>query len=364
MLINNTSATEKQINIQEQFITGRYQSLPEVILNKVGRFFQKLHHNQKPVSPWFVGIMVALTILSLSLTISLLRDEFTPLRQQILTLELYAVTVTVVGTFILAAYMSYVRTTLFENIFPAIRADTAVDPLQRWLEQAYNARVHLIYSVGWSIFWTPISVITPWLVEREFIGVGPIVTTLFAGVVAGMVIHTLAVFLTLPVKLSQCEFKLFAPDPRNSEVIQYLSSMLMSGVYMMALFMASTTVLFTLFADMYGTIGAVVMTVGWIPIVVWFALNQYALARIIRRTKWRTLNEIQAKIERLRTRENIPSEGTLDHLNKLMAYHDRVRNTPDSALNFNAGLNFLNSLLLPLMAFLLANLDKLLGLFQ
>jgi hypothetical protein len=41
-----------------------------------------------------------------------------------------------------------------------------------------------------------------------------------------------------------------------------------------------------------------------------------------------------------------------------MDYHDRIKATPNSALNFRASLNFLNSLLLPILAFILANLDK------
>ena len=48
---------------------------------------------------------------------------------------------------------------------------------------------------------------------------------------------------------------------------------------------------------------------------------------------------------------------------RLMDYHDRIWRTPNSTLNLGAGLNLLSQLLLPLLAFLLANLDKLLGLF-
>ncbi len=46
-----------------------------------------------------------------------------------------------------------------------------------------------------------------------------------------------------------------------------------------------------------------------------------------------------------------------------MDYHDRVKATRNSVLNLRAGLNFLNSLLIPLLAFILANLEKVLDLF-
>jgi hypothetical protein len=70
------------------------------------------------------------------------------------------------------------------------------------------------------------------------------------------------------------------------------------------------------------------------------------------------LNEVQMKIEKLSGGEEIPDKDALDRLSKLMDYHDRIKSTPNSALNFRASLNFLNSLLLPILAFILANLDK------
>ena len=82
-------------------------------------------------------------------------------------------------------------------------------------------------------------------------------------------------------------------------------------------------------------------------IIAFFATNQIALGKIISRAKWKTLNEIQAQIEKLRAQEDIPGEKTLEHLGKLMDYHDRIKATRGSALDVGASLRFLNSLLLP-----------------
>jgi hypothetical protein len=54
----------------------------------------------------------------------------------------------------------------------------------------------------------------------------------------------------------------------------------------------------------------------------------------------------------------------LERLAKLMDYHDRISNTPNSALNLRSSLNFLNSLLLPVLAFLIGNLKDVIGFFQ
>jgi hypothetical protein len=48
----------------------------------------------------------------------------------------------------------------------------------------------------------------------------------------------------------------------------------------------------------------------------------------------------------------------MEFLQGLINYHDYVRRSPDSALTFNAVLNLLRSLLLPILVFLLVNLDR------
>src|SRR4030095_13680335 len=100
------------------------------------------------------------------------------------------------------------------------------------------------------------------------------------------------------------------------------------------------------------------------PMVIMYAAGQYHLSDLITRSKWKMLNEIQSKIERLYSGDDIPDKDTLDRLSKLMDYHDRIKATPNSALNFRASLNFLNSLLLPILAFVFANLDKVLDVIR
>jgi len=139
--------------------------------------------------------------------------------------------------------------------------------------------------------------------------------------------------------------------------------MLSNFVYIGAILAAIVTLFITFIKLLTTAISILLLLLAWGPLTALFVFNQRALAKIITRAKWKTLNEIQAQIERLRAQEDIPSEQTLAHLGKLMDYHDRIKATRNSALDLRAGLNFLNSLLLPLIAFLLTNLDKVLKLF-
>jgi hypothetical protein len=51
-------------------------------------------------------------------------------------------------------------------------------------------------------------------------------------------------------------------------------------------------------------------------------------------------------------------------INRLMDYHERIRATPNSNLNLQSLGNFLNQLALPLLGFLLANIDTVINLFR
>ena len=85
---------------------------------------------------------------------------------------------------------------------------------------------------------------------------------------------------------------------------------------------------------------------------------------MIRRAKWKTLNEIQAKVEQLHSSENLGEKETMETINRLMDYYDRVKRTRNSAIDLTTTLNFINSMLLPLLAFVLGNLNLVLGLFR
>ena len=65
-----------------------------------------------------------------------------------------------------------------------------------------------------------------------------------------------------------------------------------------------------------------------------------------RRIGAKKLNEIQAQVETLQTPEKLIDKETMDTVKRLIDYHNQIKNTPNSALNIRASLNFLNSLLL------------------
>jgi len=70
------------------------------------------------------------------------------------------------------------------------------------------------------------------------------------------------------------------------------------------------------------------------------------------------------KIEKLQAREEIPSEETLKHIRALIDYHDYVKSRRNSTFDIQTGLNFLNSLVFPVIGFLLGNRKEILDFFS
>ena len=97
--------------------------------------------------------------------------------------------------------------------------------------------------------------------------------------------------------------------------------------------------------------------VAWLPITILFISNHYAVTRIITRAKWRELNEIQAQIEEIRMGGSLAEKESMEKINRLIEYHDRLMKTRNSTFDLNAGFHFFNSLLIPAVGFILGNLE-------
>jgi hypothetical protein len=361
-MTEDTALIEKREELKRQLAAGEYKTLVDVMLDRTGRFIQKLTRTPEPLPFWYSAVVIALVTLLIGFLTSILLDEFNPLRHEGILGETAIVGLVLAGMIVGKIYFAIIFINLRDNLLDAIESVADLADLQRWLAALCNVKKPLFFSLAFSIlggFYAPIFFAT---IRGGFVGFGPAILTVIVGFQGWVLIYYLFLLVALPARLSRYQFKLYAADPSSSEVIDQLSDMLSNFVYMAAVLAAIATLVFALFGLLTLATTIILVLAAWGPLTVLFIINQVALAKIITRAKWKTLNEIQAKIETLEAQEDIPSEKTLAHLAKLMDYHDRIKATRNSALDLRAGLNFLNSLLLPLLAFLLANLGKVLEL--
>ncbi len=366
-----------------------YRSLPEYVLDGVGALFNKLssrsaqrrgtflprdastQENEGFPSYWLNGAAIAVFTYLIGWNVARLMGEpFNPLEQ---TLTMWGA-----GTGALALIANKVNIRAFLNTFRQSCLDkmmrvSDVENLGKWLKDNFNLRTPLIVGLvvgpllGWLLYGT-------WLDNLRVTGVsadfhwGAFVTIALASIQSVWVAFYLYPFyVAFPSRLDKYNFDLYTPDPSSSEVVGRLSRLLTYILYVTIAFIVQLTIGLS-YINVITTESAgpalIFSVFVWAPTVILYATGQYHLSDVIVRAKWRILNQVQTKIEALYAGKKIPDRGTLEQLEKLMNYHDRIKATPNSALNFRASLNFLNSLLLPILAFVATNIPGIVELIQ
>ncbi|MBE7470442.1 MAG: hypothetical protein DPW09_03870 [Anaerolineae bacterium] len=355
---------EKREELKRQLAAGEYQTLIDVILDRTGRLIQKLTRNPKLPSFWYSAAVIILLTSLISFLISILLGEFSPLRRAHIPREIALMGLSFAGIIAIKVYVGMLFTTLRSKLLDAIGFAKDLNDLQHWLIGLCEVRRHLFFSLAFAFltFFYAVIFIAPLM--GGISGFGASFSVVVNGFIGGIMIYYLFLALSLPVRLSRYQFKLYGADPSSSEVVDSLADMLNNFVFITAVLAALATLIFAFLGVLNLASLVFIVFAIWIPLTTLFIINQYALSKIITTAKWKTLNDIQAKIEKLQTQEELPGKETLEHLNKLMDYHNRIKATRNSALDLRAGLNFLNSLLLPLIAFVLGNLDKILAYFS
>ncbi len=358
---------EKRDEVKRLLAHGRQGTLIDVVLDRTGRVVQKLTHRPRPISFWYSAAVISLLILLIGPLVSILLGEFNAIRRAIVPIEILGAVLTFASLIIFKVFIGSVFSNLRDHMVDTIISEDSLADLQRWLGLLGNIKLNLAFSLIYGLtLGIYIASELSW-VKRGFIGYGPSITSCLVAVTWGMPMYFLFVFLILPARLTRYDYRLYKADPSSSEAITCLSNMLEGIAYLYAVVATGTMIYLALagLLDQTTLISIVSMSivVAWLPITILFVGGQYALARIILRAKRQTLNEIETQIERIQTVEDITEKETMEKLNRLMDYHDRVKSTRDSRLDLRAILGFLNSLLLPVVGFVLGNLEPLKGLF-
>jgi ABC-type multidrug transport system fused ATPase/permease subunit len=259
-------------------------------------------------------------------------------------------------------YIAKILVLWCDNILDATESVTSLQEFEYWLERTCNWRLHLLVTIIGGLLLGSYFVVMSSTRVGVFVGYGSTFGIIISIILDCTLLYSFLMAILLSARLRRYDLKLFAADPSSSEFVSRLSGELGSIVYFVAVLAAYVTLISTL-SGFFLSLGIILVIVLWLPIIAMFILNQTGLSSIIRRAKWKTLNEIQVKVEKLQAAENFEDKETMDAINRLMDYHDRVKATRNSAIDLGTILHFINSLLLPLLAFLIGNLELVLKLF-
>jgi len=365
----DTTLIEKREELKRRLAVGEYRTLIDVTLDWSSFIIQKITRNPDPISPWYiVTLLYLLFLLSAVAGLSLL-GEVAAFRLQFATFRAGFVPLSfLVGYFnvlsIVAGniYIHRVFTTFQESVIDAIESQKSLEDFERWLRTLCNRKNHFVFSVigGFLVGIYQVQVLTRTGVTVLLsTAIGTILLNTFSTVFLFLIVH----MIVLSAQIGSYRLKLYAAYPASSEVMNRLSDLLGNFVYLFAVYATLLTLLVAI-QQLLISLGALVLLLFWLPIIGMFVLNQNSLSTIIQRSKSHALNGIQEKIERLHTSEQLGDKETMDTINRLMDYSDRIKSTRSSRIDSGAVLNLINSLLLPLLALLLANIQTILALFK
>jgi ABC-type multidrug transport system fused ATPase/permease subunit len=372
-MATDTALIEKREELKRQLAAGEYKTLVDVFLAWTNGVIQKITRRSKPLPLWLMTVFLSLVIILILFGAVYVAGDFITIRNIAETLgsgfglgvlSLPSIVIAPVVTIIvLNQSVGRVFVLWRDDILDATESAPSLHAFEDWLEKVCNRRLHFRVTIFWGLLFGLLAVSILSTNRGEFMGYGYTFAQIILAMISFAFFYQAFLVIPLPAMLRRYDLKLFAADPATSELLSRLSSELSALVYFVAFYSAIATLTIVAMGTPQTT-GLVLVLFLWLPIIAMFIWNQTSLSSIIRRAKWKTLNEIQAKVEKLQAVENFEDKETMDSINRLMDYHDRVKATRDSALDFRAYLNFINSLLLPLLAFLLGNLDLVLSLFK
>jgi hypothetical protein len=362
-MTENNEVAKKRQEIKAEINGGEYRSLARVILDGTGRIIQRLTFSKKPPSFWYNSLVFAVVTLLFCTSIAIpQRSLITDLPPEIgFKLGVAALLGVLFGSsLVIAAALTHNRllSTLSDSVLDAIQSEDDLSNLRSWLAASFNMKGQLLVSLVPALIILPLLNILFFILTEIYINMTTHIVAIIGGFQALLALPIVLASFTMPHRLSNYQLKLFSADPSSSEVVDRLSDTVNSILLTVGVLLAFLSVVAALLIpEITGTTFVfVLLTVPWGLLIIVFISGQYALAKIINKAKWKTLNGIQAQIERLQEQERILSEKTLGHINELLDYHNRIRTTRNSALDIRAGLSFLQSLLLPVIGLLLANL--------
>ena len=345
-MVEGANLTEHREELKRQLAAGEYKSSVDVILGPVGWILQKLTRREKPTASWISALVIALLVSLIAYVSSLLTGDVS--RYGYRTIAFGGV---LIFSNLIIAKSAFDRTfaTLQDKLLDGLESSAGLPGVHSWLAAARDMKRPAL--LGLLIYVANVAFVLRDPIENsaDTIVVGGVM--LFW---TGFMVYYMFLFVVLPLRLSRCQFKLHTEDPVSTELLTDWSNMMNFAAYMFALMLATGT-LFTVTTVTFRLRTLVFIVPRWLPLIALFVVNQVAVYGVITRSKRKSLNEVQAQMAALRPRADPPEHETMETLLWLWDYHDRIKGTRDFILDIKGIMNLINTLLIPLLAFLIAN---------
>ena len=358
----DTELVKKRNELKQTITQGRKRLLMGIIFDRINRIIQKLTRNPKP-PPFYYTVVILFLIVPLpGLFTAILLNE-TRQFTELCIVGSVALELVVIGMVVAKLNINYVLENLRDHIIDAIESVDNLDDLREWLVSLWALQKQILFCVIFGVAVSILMIVNLSHNAGVFIGFGMTITAMIGLTFVGVPIYYIFSMLWLPARLSHYQYDLFEAYPNHSDVMRHLSLILKNYTYVIAISIAIYTFLYGVYSPLR-SFNIIVLITGWLPLTIQYMNNRSAIKTITRRAKWNTLKKIECKIKTLYAEANLADKATMESLTRLTDYHHQISTSRDSAYDLRSTINFLNQLLLPLLAFGLAHIEEILKLFR
>ena len=358
----NNEVSQNPEKLKKEITEGMNNLLMGLVFDRTSRAIKKITQSADEPHPYYTVIVFALIVPIPGLLVALLFKE-TKYFWEYGIVGLLLLELTVAGMVAAKLNINYVLTNLKDHIVDAIELEKDLNDLREWLDSLWELQKQILFCSSFGIVIGTICIIYFSNVEGEFVGIGLTIFSLLIWMFASVPVYYIFRMVSLPRRLSQYQFTLFETHPNHSDVMRHLSLMLKEYTRVVAIFIATYTFCCSFYPP-FQSINIIILAAGWVPLTIQFISNRAAQRQIVRNVKWKTLKEIEEKIKAIQLKANLAEKESIESIIRLMDFHDRISTSHDSGLDFRSRLEFLSQISLTLLAYLLANIDKVAALFQ
>ena len=350
------SSASKQL-IRQEFNSGKYVDLWESFCKFIANMIEKRFGYRPTNTIIVIGYCLLLGIVDI--VISILSRDFSEPRLQLIPLEILLLIINI--TFILGQiqYSQRFTTTFVKVVLKDMNTEKDKVSLHQSLlfisNRFWPIVLGILFSAGW--IW-----LAPLIVHSsigETISAGPYFLAIFGTFSVGTSLYAQLFLWIFPLQFRNYDLQLSFFNPASSVLIKVLNRLFSVPILLIALLALEITLAFTIVV--YSRIGIVLsIALGWIPVLGIFSLHQFALAQIIARCKNQNLATMEKQILELKNQlSDTDTDKSYGDLLQLLSAHEKLEQSPNSALNKESWKALINALVIPLLSQTLELLSRL-----
>lgn len=258
------------------------------------------------------------------------------------------------GVFLYADLYRQLYKVLSEYVVDAMPQPGDILKLDGWIKRASDFKWVLVFFIFFMVFLFGYQF--PFLTAiHDSPGIGSIIVSMSAYIPLSIVQHQLLALMLFPLVLSRYEIDLYELDPGISPSLYHLSLVIRNSSNSLSIYATIFTFYLVYLLKMpFFPTGIFYL----LPLLGIFVFRQIGLSLIVGRARWTTLERLRTKMEKLDIEHHFDAPAVYGQYKAMLEYYTRVKNAEAGIFDARTGTLLFNSFILPLIAFLLFQFDR------